>query len=73
MNTDARNDSTSGACSAASSRQAGLYHAFGFAGGGFQLGPGVGDVMAELIAQGRSSTPIDAFRIDRFSDTACST
>lgn len=57
----------------ASSRQAGLYHAFGFAGGGFQLGPGVGDVMAELIAQGRSSTPIDAFRIDRFSDTACST
>ena len=57
----------------ASSRQAGLYHAFGFAGGGFQLGPGVGDVMAELIAQGRSSTPIDAFRIDRFTDSACST
>jgi sarcosine oxidase subunit beta len=57
----------------ASSRQAGLYHAFGFAGGGFQLGPGVGDVMAELIAQGRSSTPIDAFRIDRFTDLACST
>lgn len=57
----------------ASSRQAGLYHAFGFAGGGFQLGPGVGDVMAELIDQGRSSTPIDAFRIDRFSDPACST
>ncbi|MGE8493389.1 MULTISPECIES: NAD(P)/FAD-dependent oxidoreductase [Comamonas] len=57
----------------ASSRQAGLYHAFGFAGGGFQLGPGVGDVMAELIAQGRSSTPIDAFRIDRFTDPACST
>ncbi len=56
-----------------SSRQAGLYHAFGFAGGGFQLGPGVGDVMAELIAQGRSSTPIDAFRIDRFTDPACST
>ncbi len=57
----------------ASSRQAGLYHAFGFAGGGFQLGPGVGDVMAELIAEGRSSTPIDAFRIDRFTDPACST
>ncbi|PWB18104.1 FAD-binding oxidoreductase [Comamonas sp. JNW] len=57
----------------ASSRLAGLYHAFGFAGGGFQLGPGVGDVMAELIAQGRSSTPIDAFRIDRFTDLACST
>ena len=50
----------------ASARQAGLFHAFGFAGGGFQLGPGVGDVMAELIAEGRTSTPIDAFRIDRF-------
>ncbi|MNU07295.1 N-methyltryptophan oxidase [compost metagenome] len=49
---------------------AGLYHAFGFAGGGFQLGPGVGEVMAELIAQGRSSTPIDAFRIDRFLQPA---
>ncbi|MEN5178546.1 FAD-binding oxidoreductase [Comamonas testosteroni] len=54
----------------ASSRIAGLYHAFGFAGGGFQLGPGVGEVMAELIAQGRSSTPIDAFRIDRFLQPA---
>lgn len=54
----------------ASSRQAGLFHAFGFAGGGFQLGPGVGDVLAELIAEGRTSTPIDAFRIDRFLQTA---
>ena len=54
----------------ASSRIAGLFHAFGFAGGGFQLGPGVGDVLAELIVQGRSSTPIDAFRIDRFLQPA---
>lgn len=53
-----------------SSCQPGLFHAFGFAGGGFQLGPGVGDVMAELIAEGRSSTPIDAFRIDRFLQPA---
>ena len=54
----------------ASSRQSGLFHAFGFAGGGFQLGPGVGDVMAELIAEGRTSTPIDAFSIDRFLQPA---
>ena len=53
-----------------SSRVEGLYHAFGFAGGGFQLGPGVGEVMAELIAQGRTSTPIDAFSIDRFLQPA---
>lgn len=57
----------------ASSRAAGLFHAFGFAGGGFQLGPGVGDVMAELIVQGRSSTPMDAFRIDRFLQPAFAT
>ena len=49
-----------------SSTQPGLFHAFGFAGGGFQLGPGVGDVLAELIAEGRTSTPIDAFSIQRF-------
>ena len=32
-----------------SARAAGLFYAFGFCGHGFQLGPGVGDVMAELI------------------------
>jgi len=50
----------------ASQRRPGLFHAFGFAGGGFQLGPGVGDVLAELIAEGRTVTPIDAFSIARF-------
>ena len=50
----------------ASERRPGLFHAFGFAGAGFQLGPGVGDVMAELIAEGRTSTPIDPFSINRF-------
>ncbi|MCX7174934.1 MAG: FAD-dependent oxidoreductase [Proteobacteria bacterium] len=43
----------------------GLYYAFGFSGGGFQLGPGVGDVMAELIATGQTTTPIDMFDIGR--------
>jgi sarcosine oxidase, subunit beta len=47
----------------------GLFHAFGFSGHGFQLGPGVGDAMAELILTGRCETPLDDFRIDRFDRT----
>lgn len=53
----------------ASVRRPGLFHAFGFAGGGFQLGPGVGDVMAELITEGRTDTPIEPFSIRRFLTT----
>ncbi|MEM6481108.1 MAG: FAD-binding oxidoreductase [Pseudomonadota bacterium] len=45
----------------------GLYHAFGFCGHGFQLGPGVGDTMAELITTGATTTPIEPFHIDRFA------
>ncbi|RWE44454.1 MAG: FAD-binding oxidoreductase [Mesorhizobium sp.] len=48
----------------------GLFHAFGFSGHGFQLGLGVGDAMAELIATGRCETPLDDFRVDRFSREA---
>ncbi|WP_235034902.1 FAD-binding oxidoreductase [Roseomonas sp. 18066] len=44
----------------------GLFHAFGFSGHGFQLGPAIGAILAELVTEGRSTTPIDAFRIDRF-------
>lgn len=51
----------------ASSTTAGLFHAFGFCGHGFQLGPGVGDAMAELITTGRCDTPLEEFRIDRFA------
>lgn len=46
----------------------GLFHAFGFCGHGFQLGPGVGDVMAELIATGKTETPLADFRIGRFAE-----
>jgi len=49
-----------------SARVPGLFHAFGFCGHGFQLGPGVGDVMAELIDKGATSTPIEPFHIRRF-------
>jgi sarcosine oxidase subunit beta len=53
-----------------SSRVPGLYYAFGFNGEGFQLGPGVGDVMAELIHTGATSTPIGQYHIARFSRLA---
>jgi sarcosine oxidase subunit beta len=46
----------------------GLFHAFGFCGHGFQLGPAVGAVMAELIATGQTDTPIDEFTIARFAN-----
>lgn len=45
----------------------GLVHAFGFSGAGFQIAPGVGEVLAELVLDGRTSTPIEAFSITRFS------
>jgi glycine/D-amino acid oxidase-like deaminating enzyme len=44
----------------------GLFHAFGFSGHGFQLGPAVGAVLSELILDGATSTPIAAFDIGRF-------
>lgn len=45
----------------------GLVHGFGFAGAGFQLGPAVGEVLAELVRDGHSSTPIEDFSMARFS------
>jgi sarcosine oxidase subunit beta len=51
-----------------SAKWPGLFYAFGFCGHGFQLGPGVGDVMAELIATGRTETPIEPFHIGRFAE-----
>ncbi len=46
-----------------------LFHAFGFSGAGFQIGPAVGEALAELVRDGRSTAPLDAFRIDRFPPT----
>jgi sarcosine oxidase, subunit beta len=51
----------------ASDKVSGLFYAFGFCGAGFQIGPGVGDVMAELIDTGSTVTPIDPFHIRRFA------
>jgi sarcosine oxidase subunit beta len=49
-----------------SSKIDGLFYAFGFSGSGFQIGPGVGETLAELLDSG--STPIDlaSFSIRRF-------
>ncbi len=44
----------------------GIYHAFGFSTHGFQLGPVVGRIVAELATEGQSKLPIAPFRIDRF-------
>lgn len=45
------------------------YHAFGFSAHGFQLGPVVGKVIADLVTTGRTDLPIDPFRISRFNDS----
>jgi sarcosine oxidase subunit beta len=46
----------------------GLFHAFGFSSHGFQLAPVVGRLMSELIVDGRSSIPLDAFSLRRFEE-----
>jgi sarcosine oxidase subunit beta len=48
----------------------GLFHAFGFCGHGFQLGPAIGAVLSELIVDGKSETPIDGLSIGRFREKA---
>ena len=50
-----------------SARTPGLHYAFGFNGEGFAISPGVGETMAELLARGATSTPIEAFSIARFA------
>jgi sarcosine oxidase subunit beta len=49
-----------------SPRLDGLFHAFGFSGHGFQLGPAVGAVLAELCLEGHSRTEIDGLSMSRF-------
>lgn len=50
----------------------GLIHAFGFSGHGFQLGPGVGAVLAELVLDGVTETPIAPFGIARYAQQKAS-
>jgi sarcosine oxidase, subunit beta len=50
-----------------SSTTARLVHAFGFSGHGFQLSPVIGLIIAELITEGSTSSPIAPFAIQRFA------
>ncbi|MBB5213859.1 NAD(P)/FAD-dependent oxidoreductase [Parapusillimonas granuli] len=52
-----------------SSTQENLYHAFGFSAHGFQLGPIVGKICADLITRGATALPIEPFAIGRFRAT----
>jgi sarcosine oxidase subunit beta len=47
----------------------GFHIATAFCGRGFAIGPAVGELMAELILTGRTSLPIDAYRLDRFAQS----
>ena len=53
-----------------SARHEGLFHQFGFSAHGFQLGPAAGAVMAEMIVNGHTNTPLDGLQITRFSQDA---
>ena len=44
----------------------GLILASGFSGHGFALTPILGQLLCELIVQGKTSLPVDAFKLDRF-------
>ncbi|SFJ02182.1 sarcosine oxidase subunit beta [Bosea sp. OK403] len=57
-------------CFGPSAKHEGVYHQFGFSAHGFQLGPGAGAVMAEIIATGHSNVPIDGLDIARFTASA---
>lgn len=50
-----------------SGREDTAFHAFGFSAHGFQLGPVVGRILAELASGEAGSLPIEPFRIGRFA------
>ncbi|MBI1495426.1 NAD(P)/FAD-dependent oxidoreductase [Halocynthiibacter styelae] len=45
------------------------YHAFGFSAHGFQMGPVVGKVMADLVLHGKSDFDLNPLRINRYDRT----
>lgn len=46
----------------------GLYYGFGFSGAGFQIGPGVGDMLAELIDTGTTGISLKEYGVTRYRD-----
>jgi len=60
-------DTSDGVCVLGESEtHPGLFHAFGFNGHGFLLGPAVGAVLTELMIEGKTRTEIDGLGIGRF-------
>jgi sarcosine oxidase subunit beta len=53
-----------------SATTSGLFYAFGFSGSGFQIGPGVGQTMAELIATGATGIDLSRYRVERVRTAA---
>ncbi|MDR1828818.1 MAG: FAD-binding oxidoreductase [Methylobacteriaceae bacterium] len=53
-----------------SSTEENIYHAFGFCGHGFQMGPAVGELMGELIAAGTCKYSLEPFAVTRFKNGA---
>lgn len=49
-----------------SKKASNLTYSFGYCGSGFQMGPGCGKLVSELVLDGTASLPLDAFAIDRF-------
>lgn len=63
-------DTSDGVCVIGQSEtHPGLFHAFGFNGHGFLLGPAVGAVLRELILDGRTQTDVSGLGIGRFRTT----
>ncbi len=56
-----------------SGMQPNVIHAFGFSGHGFQIGPVVGEVVADLATRGTCDFDLRPFRIGRFSKPDSST
>lgn len=52
-----------------SGTEEGVVHAFGYCGHGFQIGPIVGRVVADLVTDGATDLPIEPFRIGRFNNS----
>jgi len=50
-----------------SEKVSGLFYGFGFSGSGFQIGPGVGETLAELIATGATPIDLSHYRLSRFT------
>ena len=48
-------------------RAEGLFHSFGYSAHGFQLSPICGKIVSELVLNGATALPIEAFRPDRFN------